>query len=471
MKPKAKAIDELAGADFIDLAAACGLVAEDWQEGIVTGMSARGADGRLVAKRAGLSVPRQNGKNGALEIIELGQMVLDGRKILHTAHEVKTGRKAFLRLVSFFETHADLRGLISSIRRTNGQEAIYLTNGASCEFIARSKRSGRGFSVDTLVLDEAQELSDEALEALMPTIASGPAGDPQLIMTGTPPDPGSAAGEVFRRTHKDAHDGVDESLWWAEWAVQVEDGVDIDIDDESYWYATNPALGSRMSIDTVRSERAAMSDVSFRRERLGIWEEERTARVIPFEDWDACADPNIIDDGEPVVFAVDVSPARDAASIVAAGMDVEGRVWLDVVENRRGTPTWVIPRLKAILAKQPARALLIDVISPAASLIEPLEAEGVKVSRIGSNILSAACGQFFDLVMSHELRHLDQVPLNLAVAAARKRKLGDAWAWNRLHNDADITPLVAATLALTGRTYGKSKKPVRELRKQRVVVW
>lgn len=471
-KPAAEVVECDDGLDFIDLAAAFGLVADPWQEGIITGLAGRGADGKLVAKRAGLSVPRQNGKNGALEVLELGQMVILGRCVLHTAHEVKTGRKAFLRLASFFEENPELRAMVKSIRKVNGQEQILLTNGGSCEFIARSKSSGRGFTVDTLVMDEAQELTDEALEALLPTVSAGPAGDPQIVMTGTPPEPNSAYGEVFRRTHDAAHEGSDGTLWWAEWAIQSADGVEVDPDDESLWYAANPALGTRMSIGTVRAERAAMADASFRRERLGMWEEERTARVLPLEDWQACADPNLVDDGEPVVLAVDIGMGRDAASIAAAGMSVDGHLWVDVIENRRGTPDWVIPRLKAILDKQEVSALMIDVLSPAGSLIEPLEAQGVKVSRTGSNIMAAACGQLFDLVMSHDLRHLDQVPLNLAVAAARKRKLGDSWAWNRNSPDADISPLVAGTLALTGRTYSKKKRPVRPARqKRKVVVW
>lgn len=471
-KPDAPVRGVFDGEDYVDLAAAFGLVADEWQEGIVTGAMGRGEDGLLVAKRVGLSVPRQNGKNGALEIIELGQMVLSGRRVLHTAHEVKTGRKAFIRLASFFEENDELAALVKSIRKVNGQEQILLTNGGSCEFIARSKSSGRGFTVDTLVLDEAQELTDEALEALLPTVSAGPAGDPQIILTGTPPDPMSAYGEVFRRTHDAAHEGTDPTLWWAEWSVLADDDVEVDADDVDLWYQANPALGKRMSFETVQSERAAMADASFRRERLGMWEQERTARVLPLEDWQACADPNVSDDGEPVALAIDIAPTRDSASIAAAGMTVDGHVWADVIENRRGTPEWVIPRLKAILEKQEARAVLIDVLSPAGSLIDPLEAEGIKVSRIGSNIMAAATAQLYDAVMSHDFRHLDQPSLNLAAAAARKRKLGDAWAWNRSNPDADITPLVAATLACTGRTYSRAKRPVKPKRERRkVTVW
>ncbi len=37
--------------------------------------------------------------------------------------------------------------------------------------------------------------------------------------------------------------------------------------------------------------------------------------------------------------------------------------------------------------------------------------------------------------------------LDAAVANARKRKVRDAWVWARQDTEADISPLVAATLA------------------------
>src|SRR5699024_9206431 len=125
--------------------------------------------GRWAAGRWGLAVPRQNGKNGVLEAVELYFMAVLGLKILHTAHEVKTARKAFIRIASFFENerkYPELAGMVKEVRKTNGQEAIVLHNGGSVEFIARSKGSGRGFTVDVLVCDEAQEYSEDAQAAL-----------------------------------------------------------------------------------------------------------------------------------------------------------------------------------------------------------------------------------------------------------------------------------------------------------------
>jgi hypothetical protein len=69
-----------------------------------------------------------------IEIRELFGMVELGEKFLHTAHEVKTARKAFKRLKHFFGDKAndpnakfpELNALVVEIRSTNGQEAILL---------------------------------------------------------------------------------------------------------------------------------------------------------------------------------------------------------------------------------------------------------------------------------------------------------------------------------------------------------
>ena len=91
------------GEDAAFLSQSYGLSPDEWQSLVVDDVLAVRADGRWVSSRCGLSVPRQNGKNGVLEIVELYKMVVLGRRILHTAHEVKTARKAFLRLCAFFE--------------------------------------------------------------------------------------------------------------------------------------------------------------------------------------------------------------------------------------------------------------------------------------------------------------------------------------------------------------------------------
>jgi phage terminase large subunit-like protein len=444
--------------DAIFLASAYGLTPDDWQAFWLEAVLGRRANGRLAAPRVGLAVPRQNGKNGALEIIELFKMVGLGRKILHTAHEVKTARKAFLRLLSFFENprqYPELAGLVRDIRKTNGQEAIVLLNGGSVEFIARSKGSGRGFTVDDLVMDEAQELTEDALAALLPTISAAPSGDPQQIMTGTPPGP-AAQGEVFSRVRAVGLEGNDERLCWMAWRMEN----DADLDDPEAWADANPALGIRLGIDTIRDERSAMSDDTFGRERGGLWGDANTQRVISAATWADRADVySMVTDR--LALAVDVAPDRSVVSVGVAGQKPDGRWHVELDEQKFGEVGWVVPWIVRRCEANDIRAVVIDAMSPAASLIDELAKHKIKVTTTGPRDMAQACGSFYDGAIEGWLVHTDQPQLNAALGAARKRPLGDAWAWNRKSSALDITALVACTLALWGAQSSSVKRPGR----------
>lgn len=434
------------GVDADRLMAAHGMTLDDWQALVLDDWLATGADGSWVHSRCGLSVPRQNGKNGALEGREVYGMAVIGERFLHSAHEVKTSRKAFRRLLGYFDDrrhYPELADMVADIRRTNGQEAIFLHNGGSVEFVARSKGSGRGFTVDVIVMDEAQELSDDALEALRSTNSAGPQGNPQIIFLGTPPGPRNN-GEVFTRVRGGALGGTAARTCWHEWSA--EPGADFD--DEGAWAQANPGYGIRINRDTVLDEREDLSEEGFGRERLGMWDEVSTMAVIDAATWQRCADMSS-QPRDRLALAVDVQPDRTSGSVAVAGRRRDGRWHVEVIDNRNSVG-WIVERVAGIYKRQRIRTVVIDRRGPAASLVEPLQQKGLTVASTDAAQMTAACGAFYDAVMEDRLRHLDTPVLNSALAVARKRSLGDAWAWHRKNAAADITPLVACTLALYG---------------------
>ena len=453
--------------DFADeaseFASAYGLTPDEWQHSVLAGWLAQRADGKWSHSRCGLSVPRQNGKNALLEIRELFGMVGLGEKILHTAHELKTARKAFVRLSSFFEdpvNYPELADLVSVIRKANGQEAIILTNGGSVEFVARSKGSARGYTVDVVVMDEAQEMSDEALEALGPTTASAPLKNRQMIWVGTPPAPGMIS-DVFTRLRDEALEGRAKRLCWHEWSI--EPGADLD--DPATWAQANPALGGRLGAEELEEDRGSYSDEGFARERCGAWDAGATSEVIPGDVWDALADPRFRSSDSDVCIGIDVSPSRTMASIVGASRGSDGRIAVDLIQRRNGAPDWVVPYVLGLVERNEVRAVVIDKAGPAANFIDQLGMEKVRVTETDADKMKRACASFFDSVASGALVHLDQPDLSVAVSHGRKRRLGDGWAWNRASADADITPLVAATLASWAMASPFTKKASRKRRR------
>jgi hypothetical protein len=451
----AKTYGDLAG----DFAGDYGLAPDDWQQVILDDWL-RDIKGRWASLTCGLSVPRQNGKNGVLEMRELFGMVGRGEKILHTAHQVKTAQKHFRRLKHFFGKKADdptakypeLNALVTEIRNVNGQEAIFLSNGGSVEIVARSQGSGRGFTVDVIVCDEAQDMSDDDQEALLSTSSASPLRNPQWIYTGTPPGP-KANGEVFTRIRGEALGGQSKRICWHEWSCEG----DVDLDDHAQWRRANPALGGRLLFDVVEGERGNLSDDGFARERLGMWAGSLSTSVIDPESWHTVRDESskAVD---RFALAIDVAPDRAVSSVAFAGQREDGSWHVELDETRNGVG-WLVGYIADRCDSNPIRTVVIDGASPANSLVDDLEQRGVNVTTTTAREMAAACGQLYDGVMDAWLHHIDQPQLNLALSVARKRSLGDAWAWNRKTAASDITPIVAATLALWGAQSSSVTQP------------
>ncbi|WP_226925364.1 ATP-binding protein [Georgenia thermotolerans] len=410
-------------------------------------------------------MPRQNGKNGILEVVELFKIVVLGRKVLHTAHEVKTARKAFLRLKSFFENerkYPELAALVQDIRQTNGQEAIVLTNGGSVEFVARSRGSGRGFTVDDLVLDEAQELSDEQLEALLPTTSAAPSGDPQIIMTGTPPPP-HADGAPFKRMRASGVEGKDKRLSWHEWSPErVPDPSDRDGLLEAA-AETNPALGLRLQMQVVEDELAQMSFAGFMRERCGAWDSDALGGVIDFPRWLGLAIPA---EGAPSdgarAYAVKFSADGERVG-VAVGVQVEGApCHVEALGVRpasdgvAGLVAWLAERARS------AAVILVDGKAGAGDMVASLLAAGVpkrRVRLVSTDEAITAHAGFLRAINEGDLTHLAQPGLDSQVRVAGKRKIGNAggWGWQSVTPGADVTALDAVTLARHGAATAKKR--------------
>lgn len=446
-----------------------GLVPDDWQADPVRCILARKKDGRWAASQVKITVPRQNGKNGILEVVELFFMVVLGLKILHTAHEVKTARKAFLRLCSFFENERqfpELAALVSDIRKTNGQEAILLKcracqgdgspkcaashGGASIEFIARSKGSGRGFTVDVLVCDEDQDLTDDELAALLPTISAAPSGQSMTILTGTPPDPEKpeeAKGEVARRVRKLAIDRADKSVLCMDWGV--EDGPLPDVDDEALWHRCNPALGGRLSLVAVRRERSMMSPEKFARERLGWWGDPKRAAggVFGAGAWPACG---VDVQTPPPVAAIGIGVSLDAewASIGSVGWWPNGHPLLGATAREAGTD-W-LPAEAMRIQDTYGVPVLVDEKCPDPNLVQALRDHGVDVTAMTTADRISADSDLKKRVKARTATHARTPELDAAVAAAAWRKVGDRKMLGRSQSSADISMLEAVSNALWG---------------------
>lgn len=449
-----------AGREAIELAAHAGLILDPWQQLVlVEGLGER-PDGKWSAFEVAAIVARQNGKGGIFEARALAGLYLFKEELqIYTAHEFKTAQEMFRRVLALIQSTPDLDRRVMRVRTSHGEEGIELRSGQRLRFLARSGGSGRGFSGDVVFLDEAMILGEDHMGALLPTMSARP--NPQLWY-------GASAGlgapsvqlaRIRRRALKAIKAGTTAGgLAFFEWSVEPHapecpedcDQHD-DPDDPRAWAKANPGLGIRISVEHVAHERATLGHEVFLRERLSVGDypsEEDGWEVISQEQWAALVDP-ASEPEDPVAFAADVTPERSAAAIAVSGRTKDGLRHVEIIDHRPGVG-WAVDRLADLVERWGPCAVVIDAAGPAGSLIAPLEQRGIEVVTPSAREMAQACGQFYTAVTEQQLRHLDQAPLTAALAGARKRPLGDAWAWSRLGASVDITPLVAATLAAWG---------------------
>lgn len=457
-----------AGRDVIDLAATAGLVLDPWQEYcLLHGMGER-EDGKWAAFECAVVVSRQNGKGGIFEARCLaGLFLLDERLLLYSAHEFKTATEMFLRMKALVDNTDAFRRRVRRIRTSHGDEGIELLSGQRLRFVARSTGSGRGFSGDVNIMDEAFNLPDTAVDALMPTMSARP--NPQVWYGSSAADKSIAPCEQLARVRRRGIAGDDPSLFYAEWSIDPhtdqcardDEGVvtctDHDNpDDPVSWAKANPALGIRISEEHVARERASMGAKGFGRERLGVgdWpvDVESQWEVIPEAKWRALADESSELVGR-VAFGVHVSPDRQWAAIGVAGRRADGLTHIEVIDHRPGTK-WVTERAVQLVQRWDPCAIVVDAGSPAGSLIADFEAEGLEVVKPTAREVTHAFGQVLDAVAPEQgepsLRYMPHPALDAAVAGAVTRKLCDARAWDSRAASVDICPLVAVTGAAWG---------------------
>ena len=103
--------------------------------------------------------------------------------------------------------------------------------------------------------------------------------------------------------------------------------------------------------------------------------------------------------------------------------------------------------------------VVLDAGSPAGALLPDLDRLGVDVSRVAGREAAQAAVAFAAAVAEGTLRHLDQPGLGVAVGSARRRMVGDLWAFGRRGSFTDISPLVACSLAAWGHAQNGGRGP------------
>jgi phage terminase large subunit-like protein len=309
------------------------------------------------------------------------------------------------------------------------------------------------------VIDEAFSQVDDRMEqALIPAQATRRAAQFLVVSNaGTP----YGSPYLLPRVEQGrllAEAGLTDTSCYVEYSA----AADADPADPATWAGCNPAMGQTITESAIDAEYASMDLVEFKRARLCQWTSQIVPPVVPLDTWSALTDLRAAAP-DRICAAFDVGPERARASVAVAGRRPDGKFFVELVYNLPGTE-WVPSHLADLVEKYHPQAVLCDPIGGAGSLIPELVERRVDVTKVSAQEHAQACGRWFDLVVQGNLVHRGQRELLSALDGAVKRSLGDAWAWSRKSSSVDISPLVAATIALWGAQAADTKPEVWSMR-------
>lgn len=429
--------------DVSDLSASLGMPLDEWQDTVFEAAMGERANGKWSSKFVGLSAPRQNGKSQLIVARALAGVLLFGEKmIIISSYETDTAREVWKRLLDVIEDNPTLEARVTGRMDAINREFVSFGKGADKQTIklkARRASGSRGFSADCLLLDEGQILGKAAWGSIVPTMSARTnetSGGPQLWLFGTPPTVGDDP-FAFSRVRESAI-AKKARHCWLEWAADPAD----DMDDEAVWAKANPAYGARITREAVADDRSSLDDEQFAMERLGIWDTRAATAVFGPGAWEACA--GVEADGL-ALGAMAVAADRDLSRFTIVGAALDGDV-VQVKPMFSGPNSAEAVEWLATWHKEHGAPVAIDGRGPAAVLIPTIEQAGVKLTTMRTpEVLDAHAG-IHVAVTEKALRHANYPELDAAVEGAKKRDVGDRWAWGR-KGDASVAPLEAMTFA------------------------
>jgi hypothetical protein len=450
--------DGIVASGFPAVEATCaqiGIEFDPWQADLNRCILAKDRWKLYAADTAVISICRQAGKTYDIGAIAFALCIIHpGTTVVWTAHRFKVARESFNELRSWAKSPRLVPHIeYDDITTAAGNECIPFRNGSRIVFAARERGAIRGFTkVRMLVLDEAQILTEAAMSDLVPT--TNQAENPLIILMGTPPKP-SDPGEVFTALRTAALAGDSEGVLYVEFSAPP----DCESDDWEAVKIANPSFPARTSKRAIlRLRKLLTNDDDYRREGLGIWDEDSRLSVLP--RWKK----RVTDEEPPTPAAIGVAVSLDLewGSIGAAGAWPEdpgeapeaeptdsevppGRVHVGAVDRRPGT-TWLVAEAKRI---QDERGCIVamDEKCPDGELREALENAGVRVTTLNLNEYHQACSAMVNRSKDGRVTHSDTPELNDAIKNAAWRMVGDRKVFGRKQSVGDISMLEACTVA------------------------
>lgn len=398
------------GDQAVELYESTGRKAQEWQKLLVYDIMSQTKNQLWMHSKFGYAVPRRNGKNEVVAIREMWGLK-NGEHILHTAHRTTTSRAAWERLKTLLDDakveHKDSGAL--------GQETIRVkSTGAVIHFRTRTSKGGLGEGFDLMVIDEAQEYTDDQETSLKYVVSA--AKNPQTLMCGTPPTTESS-GTVFMHLRDAILGGKTEDTGWAEWSVEeIHKQTDTDA-----WYECNPSLGTILTERAIKAE-IGTNELDFNIQRLGYWIRYNLKSAVSRAEWDELQCKTLPELRSSIFVGVKYSRTDTVAVSIAIRAE-DNRIFVEGIDCRpfRAGTDWIVSFLTGLDCKavvvdgQSGQQLLRDAMKDAhlKPPILPKVADIIKANAV-----------FEERLAAKELCHMGQPSMICSVTNCEKRAIG-----------------------------------------------
>ena len=411
-----------------------------WQTNLLKAILSKTKKGLWVHTKFGYSVPRRNGKNEIIAMRELYGLN-KGEHINHTAHRTTTSHAAWERLLRIISRAGFKEDIDYTSLRASGREKIeFLKTGGVIEFRTRTSTGGLGEGFDLLVIDEAQEYTDDQQSALKYVVTDSQ--NPQTIFCGTPPTPVSS-GTVFTKLRKKALNGETKNTGWAEWSVEEQS----DIYQKELWYLTNPSLGTVFTERSVEDE-IGDDEVDFNIQRLGLWIRYNQKSAISKVDWDNLIVNTIPKFKGKLFVGIKYGADGTNVSMSIAVKTEDERIFIESIDCQsiRNGNTWIINFLK----KADVADIVIDGQSGQKILADEMKEFKIKAPILPTvKEVIVANSMWEQGIYQNSICHNNQPSLTKVVTNCEKRLIGSGggFGYKSQFEDNDISLMDSALLA------------------------
>lgn len=437
--------------EAVDLYAKSKHDAYEWQVNLLRPLMAIDDEGYWVHQKFGYAIPRRNGKTEVVYLKEIWSL-FNGLRILHTAHRISTSHSSFEKVKGYIEAMGLTDGEDFNSIRAKGQERIEIfETGGVIQFRTRTSTGGLGEGFDLLVIDEAQEYTEDQESALKYTVTDSK--NPQTIMCGTPPTPLSS-GTVFTDFRQTTLEGGNKYSGWAEWSTaEIQDIHDID-----WWYETNPSMGYHLRERTIEAELGA-DELDHNIQRLGYWVSYNVKSAISEDDWNT-----MLVDKLPELTSnlfVGIKYGNDGVNVAMsiAVKTKDGNIFVEAIDcqSRRNGNGWLLN----FINRSAVETVVVDGAGGQALLESEMKKAKIKPNPILPKVREViiANSAFERGVDTRTIRHMGQPSLTQIVSNSEKRPIGSngGFGYKSQFDDYDVALMDSMILAYWACVESKTK--------------